>query len=78
MPAARPTPEGREWSAVRITDGFTEPVDPGSTAGEPQPAGIERAEARLAYVEVTQHRPAPGGLSWINQSPDSVAAGAVR
>ncbi|WP_370936216.1 UvrD-helicase domain-containing protein [Amycolatopsis sp. cg13] len=74
--------KGREWSAVRIADDFTEPVDPDSTgpAGEPLPAEIEPAEARLAYVAVTRarHRLDLGGLSWINQRPDSVAAGAVR
>ncbi|WP_239153919.1 3'-5' exonuclease [Amycolatopsis sp. FDAARGOS 1241] len=66
--------KGREWSAVRIADDFPEPVDPENTTvdGDPIPAEIEPAEARLAYVAVTraQHRLDLGGLSWINQHPD--------
>ncbi|MFI5615393.1 3'-5' exonuclease [Amycolatopsis sp. NPDC051903] len=66
--------KGREWSAVRIADDFPEPVDPENTTldGDPIPAEIEPAEARLAYVAVTRarHRLDLGGLSWINQHPD--------
>ncbi|HEX3783019.1 MAG TPA: UvrD-helicase domain-containing protein [Pseudonocardiaceae bacterium] len=66
--------KGREWSAIRIAEDFTEPVDPDNVSvnGDPLPAPIEPAEARLAYVAVTraQHRLDLGGLSWINQRAD--------
>ncbi|HZE01332.1 MAG TPA: hypothetical protein VE155_06155 [Pseudonocardiaceae bacterium] len=59
---------------MRIAEDFTEPEDPQNinVAGEPFPDGIDKAEARLAYVTVTRarHRLDLGGLSWINWHPD--------
>ena len=72
--------KGREWSTVRIADDFPEPADPDRTDGngDPLPAPIDPAEARLAYVAVTraQHHLGLGGLSWIHRHPDGNTAAA--
>ena len=72
--------KGREWSTVRIANDFPEPADPDRTDGngDPLPAPIDPAEARLAYVAVTraQHHLDLGGLSWIHRHPDGNPAAA--
>jgi superfamily I DNA/RNA helicase len=72
--------KGREWSTVRIANDFPEPEDPDRTDvnGDPLPAPIDPAEARLAYVAVTraQHHLDLGGLSWIHRHPDGNPAAA--
>jgi hypothetical protein len=59
---------------------FPEPADPDRTDGngDPLPAPIDPAEARLAYVAVTraQHHLDLGGLSWIHRHPDGNPAAA--
>ncbi|WP_329007694.1 UvrD-helicase domain-containing protein [Micromonospora rifamycinica] len=56
--------KGREWSRVRIGNGFAEPsVD---DHGMPRPLGA--GEARLIYVAVTRarHHLDPAGIRWID------------
>ncbi len=59
--------KGREWSAVRIGEDFTEPEE--DELG--RPGKISLSEARLAYVAVTRarHQLDLGGLAWINEHP---------
>jgi hypothetical protein len=70
--------KGREWPLVKIADDFTPPMadgPPGNTA--PRAARpIDDKEACLAYVAVTRtrHRLDIGGLSWINEHPESSVA----
>lgn len=74
--------KGREWASVRISEDFTEPVDPEETDenGNPLPGDIDDAEARLAYVAVTRarHQLDIGGLAWVNQHPDGNPGGAAQ
>lgn len=70
--------EGREWNTVRIAHDFTPPkdADEHNADGQPMPGPIDETEARLAYVAVTRARTRLdiGGLSWINDRPDALAA----
>ncbi|MEU7179903.1 MULTISPECIES: UvrD-helicase domain-containing protein [Streptomyces] len=64
--------KGREWPRVQIARDF-EPSDDAThdEYGNPVPAEINLAEARLAYVAVTRARQRLdlGGLSWIEDHP---------
>ena len=61
-------------AATSAVPNAAEPADPDRTDGngDPLPAPIDPAEARLAYVAVTraQHHLDLGRLSWIHRHPD--------
>ena len=59
--------KGREWDSVRIASDFTpDETTARDDQGNPQPAPVDEAEARLAYVAITRarHHLDLGGLSW--------------
>nr|WTA68905.1 UvrD-helicase domain-containing protein [Micromonospora sp. NBC_00855] len=64
--------KGREWSRVRIGDGFAAPsVD---DDGNPRP--LRASEARLIYVAVTRarHHLDPAGITWIDDYENATEA----
>ncbi|MFJ9523585.1 3'-5' exonuclease [Kitasatospora sp. NPDC101801] len=60
--------KGREWSSVRISDGFLAEPEPDENG---RPGTINPTDARLAYVAITRarHHLDPSTLTWIHHHP---------